>query len=275
MIYIVNPGDTLTRIAIQHGSSILEIRKANPGIKDLSQIAVGQMLIIPRPAQQRPTFGGGKRPTYGRENPKVCGLLTYTSHILRLFNSSFGWDLDDFLPTAWLPTVNDKHTKNAPWMKMALGEIGVSEKKGMHKANPRILKYFKASKFWGKDDSGGKNAWCGSFVAWVMQENKIKPVEKAYRAKEWKNFGNKINEPVYGAIGIKSRKGGGHVAFIVGKSKDGKKYFMLGGNQQDKVQISEYPKKVWDTFVFPPNHDATKGELPVHSEKGEKAGRED
>ena len=69
-------------------------------------------------------------------------------------------------------------------MKTAMGEIGVSEEKGKDKANKRILEYFKANKFWGKDDSGGENAWCGSFVAWLMKENNITPVEKAFRAKK-------------------------------------------------------------------------------------------
>lgn len=165
--------------------------------------------------------------------------------------------------------------RNAPWMKTAKTEIGVAEVKGKYNSNPRILEYFKASKFWGKDDSGAKNAWCGSFAAWVMQQNNITPVKAAYRAKEWKKFGTKIKNPVYGAIGIKSRKGGGHVAFIVGQNKAGNKYYMLGGNQKDKVQILEYPKDVWETFVFPKNHDANNGVLPIYGEKNtEKAGKE-
>jgi uncharacterized protein (TIGR02594 family) len=273
MNHIVKQNETLTKIANQHGASIPEIMKANPGIKNLNRIAVGQIIKIPGLAQ-RPTFGGGTRPTQGRITPQVCGLLKSASRLFYLFIPLPVFDLDDLYPAAQPSAAKDKHTKNAPWMKTALGEIGVAEKAGMHKANPRILEYFKASKFWGKDDTGAKNAWCGSFVAWVMKKNNIKPVAKAFRAKEWKKFGTKIDKPVYGAIGIKSRKGGGHVAFIVGKSEDGKKYFMLGGNQDDKVQISKYPKKVWDTFVFPPNHDATKGELPVHKGKTSKAGKE-
>jgi hypothetical protein len=50
---------------------------------------------------------------------------------------------------------------------------------------------FKASKFWGTDDSGGKNAWCASFVAWVMKKNSYAMVENAFRAKAWTSFGKK------------------------------------------------------------------------------------
>lgn len=75
----------------------------------------------------------------------------------------------------------------APWMKTAYKELGQSEIPGA-KANPNIIKYFSASKFWGTDDSGGENAWCASFVAWVMKKHGYSPVENAFRAKSWKNL---------------------------------------------------------------------------------------
>ena len=84
-------------------------------------------------------------------------------------------------------------TVQVPWMKTAYGELGQSEVSGV-KANPRIIQYFSASKFWGTDDSGGENAWCGSFVAWVMEKHGYTPVTEAYRAKSWKNFGQTINQ---------------------------------------------------------------------------------
>lgn len=160
-----------------------------------------------------------------------------------------------------------------PWMKTALAEIGQKEVPG-EKANPRILDYFNASKFWGKDDSGGANAWCGSFVAWVMKESGYTPVSEAYRAKSWENFGKQITKPVYGAIGIKSRKGGGHVAFVVGKSADDKALFMLGGNQSNSVNIARYKLDVWDTFVVPKEFDASHVSLPIYTQIAAAAGSE-
>ncbi|MFC3152259.1 TIGR02594 family protein [Litoribrevibacter euphylliae] len=160
-----------------------------------------------------------------------------------------------------------------PWMKTALAEIGQSEVAGP-KANPRILEYFKATKFWGTDDSGGKNAWCGSFVAWVLKKHGFKPVKSGYRAREWVNFGKKIEKPIHGAIGVKTRKGGGHVAFVVGKSSDGKYLYMLGGNQSNQVKVSKYKAEVWDTFVIPTSFDTKQSSLPVYTKKAAIAGSE-
>jgi uncharacterized protein (TIGR02594 family) len=140
----------------------------------------------------------------------------------------------------------------APWIDTAQREIGQKEVSGAKKANPRILEYFKASKFWGKDDTGGANAWCGSFIAWVMQQNGFNPPKDSFRAKEWLNFGQRLTKPAYGAIGVKTRAGGGHVAFIVGQSEDGSHYYMLGGNQGNSVKVSKYLASAWSGFVFPP-----------------------
>ncbi|MEH6814532.1 MAG: TIGR02594 family protein [Motiliproteus sp.] len=180
-------------------------------------------------------------------------------------------------------TVNTKLTAAAisasavgttiPWMKTALAEVGQNEVAGK-KANPRILEYFKSSKFWGTDDSGGANAWCASFVSWVMEQNGFSPVSNAFRAKEWASFGKKISHPVYGAIGIKSRQGGGHVAFVVGQSADGKHLYMLGGNQGNMVQIKRYQASVWNTFVVPIAFNTDAASLPVYTKAAADAGSE-
>ncbi|WP_444931648.1 TIGR02594 family protein [Microbulbifer sp. SSSA002] len=151
-----------------------------------------------------------------------------------------------------------------PWMKTAYKERGQSEVAGV-KANPRILQYFSASEFWGTDDSGGKNAWCGSFVAWVMKQHGYTPVKAAFRAKSWKAFGKSINAPIQGAIAIKSRKGGGHVGFVMGKDPTGKHLFILGGNQNNEVNITKYSAKVWEAFVVPLNFDLSNSRLPIYN----------
>jgi uncharacterized protein (TIGR02594 family) len=170
-----------------------------------------------------------------------------------------------------IPSKQNKEL-GAPWIDTAQQEIGVREFPGK-KANPRILEYFKASKFWEKDDTGEKNAWCGSFAAWVLIKHGFTPPRDAFRAKEWLNFGQSLDKPVYGALGIKARKGGGHVSFIVGQSKDGSKYYMLGGNQDDAVIVKEYSASVWSNFVFPTGAVAG-GTLPIYDGNAEAAGAE-
>jgi len=107
-----------------------------------------------------------------------------------------------------------------------------------------------------------------------MKENNYSPPSNAFRAKEWKKFGKTIADPIYGAIGVKSRKGGGHVAFIVGKSKDGKYYYMLGGNQSDEVNITKYNKDVWETFVVPKDYETINKSLPIYSKEAKNEGSE-
>jgi peptidoglycan hydrolase-like protein with peptidoglycan-binding domain len=59
MVYTVQPGDTLFRIARKFGVTVAEIVAAN-NIKDPNRINVGQRLIIPVPAQ-KPTIRRGSR----------------------------------------------------------------------------------------------------------------------------------------------------------------------------------------------------------------------
>lgn len=265
MFHRIKPGETLQTLAASYGVSIAAIVNSNPFLSSQVHLVVGEHLYIPMERRfLRPVFGGGFRPVQGRQ-------ANYAQSYSDVFTRAFHLAIQSGLTGKSAPV--DKH-HGARWMKTAIGEIGVAEVNGSTSANPRILEYFKASKFWGDDDSGAKNAWCGSFAAWVMKENGYEPVSKAFRAKEWKSFGKKVSDPVYGALGIKSRKGGGHVSFVMGRNKLGTKLFMLGGNQDDKVQVSAYPRDVWDAFVVPTDFDNAKSRLPVHTSAADACGKE-
>ena len=170
-----------------------------------------------------------------------------------------------------IPTALNKEL-GAPWIDTAQVEIGQKETAGV-KVNPRILEYFKASKFWGEDDTGAKNAWCGSFAAWVLMKHGFTPPKNSFRAKAWLNFGQSLDKPVYGALGIKTRTGGGHVSFIVGQSTDGAYYYMLGGNQGDAVNVTKYAASVWSGFVFPTGA-VLSGTVPIYDGTAGLAGSE-
>ena len=258
---------------------------ASVGIKGMNkpddirevQKALNQLITSIPPAKKLVVDGNlGPRPEISKT---VAAIKVFQQKMVKLTSADGRIDLNGKshhtfnLKLKLVQPINNTANK-VPWMDTALKEVGQAEVSG-GKANPRILEYFKASKFWGTDDSGGSNAWCASFVAWVMKENGHFAVENAFRAKAWSSFGKKINDPIYGAIGIKTRRGGGHVAFVVGQSSDGKYLFMLGGNQGDMVQVKKYPISVWSTFVVPENFNTDDINLPVYSKAASTAGRED
>ena len=162
----------------------------------------------------------------------------------------------------------------APWMQTAMNEIGQKEISGP-KNNPRVMEYHKAAGSYSKGDSGEGDAWCAGFVSWVMKQHNYTPPGKAMQALSWKNFGISVIKPIFGAIGIKQRGGGGHVAFVVGRSRDGEYLYMLGGNQNDEVNISRYRRDVWEKFVVPSDYNAKYDILPVYRKNVSAAGRED
>jgi len=58
----------------------------------------------------------------------------------------------------------------------------------------------------------------------------------------------------------------GHVSFVVGKSKDGTKLYMIGGNQSDIsiAEVVEYDISEWNKgFYFPIGYDEKKCSLEV------------
>ena len=121
------------------------------------------------------------------------------------------------------------------------------------KHNKRVLKYHATSSGKYKND---EVPWCGSFVNWVMLEaGYTKTVKYPERAKAWRKFGKSVSQPTLGSIAVKTRKHGGHVTFVIGKSKDGKYLYCLGGNQGNAVSIRKYKKSVFTDFRIPNNYD--------------------
>lgn len=60
--------------------------------------------------------------------------------------------------------------QNAPWMDVALGELGQVERTGSSRAtsNPRVCEYLDAAQS-KLGDGGDTIAWCGAFVTWVLK----------------------------------------------------------------------------------------------------------
>lgn len=122
-----------------------------------------------------------------------------------------------------------------PWIQEAKKHVGLKEIKGS-KHNLIILGWLLRLKAWWAND---ETAWCGVFVAFCLQSVDIKVPKNWMRALDYLNYGTKLNAPAYGCVAVKSRVGGGHVGFVVGKTPSGK-IVVLGGNQSDMVCYALY-----------------------------------
>jgi len=127
----------------------------------------------------------------------------------------------------------EKVADNAtPWMKVAEGEIGVTEISG-DSHNQSILDYFKSTTYLASTDDD-PNEWCSAFVNWCLTEVGINGTNDV-AAKSWINYGKPINSYQYGAITILERNGNYHVGFA---EELGENYLkVLGGNQGSPARV--------------------------------------
>lgn len=115
------------------------------------------------------------------------------------------------------------------YMSEALKHLGVTEVKGI-KSNELIVSWWIKLGAWFRDDA---TPWCGLLVGLCLKQTGYEIPKEFYRALKWLDYGVPCS-PAVGAIAIMKREGGGHVAFVAGKTKHGN-IVLLGGNQGDKV----------------------------------------
>lgn len=123
---------------------------------------------------------------------------------------------------------------------LALKEVGTKEIVGT-KHNPKILQYFKETGHsWVKND---ELAWCSAFFN-AMQKRAGLPYTGKLNARSWLTIGEQIQTPQLGCAVIFWRKGKnspyGHIAYFVSETPT--EINVLGGNQNNRVQISAYRK---------------------------------
>ena len=78
----------------------------------------------------------------------------------------------------------------------------------------------------------------------------IKYPKHWYRALDYLNYGAKLKKPAYGCVAVKTRNGGGHVCFVLGRDTKTNKLVCLGGNQSDKVCLALYDEAVFEAFMW-------------------------
>ena len=121
----------------------------------------------------------------------------------------------------------------------AMRYFGINEIKG--KANNQTIMSWAKDVGVEKTYTSDEVAWCGLFVAKVVQKAGFEPVKDPLWALNWNNFGTKQKVAMLGDVLVFKREGGGHVAFYV--AEDNTHYHVLGGNQSDSVNIIRIDKK--------------------------------
>ena len=158
---------------------------------------------------------------------------------------------------------NLKGERETPWMATAKKLVGTKEIAG-RRSNSKIMSWAKAlgskmRSIYTNDDI----AWCGLFVAHIMNENGIKHgLSNALGARNWGKFGEPC-EPQYGAVMTfwRGKKSGwtGHVGLYV--SEDSKYYHILGGNQSNSVNVTKISKTRFLKARWPSGYDTLKKRL--------------
>lgn len=133
------------------------------------------------------------------------------------------------------------------WIAAGRKMLGQREIPGS-RHNPWIVGFWKRlGASWFNDD---ETPWCGGYVAWCLNEAGL-PYPKMFpRASSFKTYGSACAAQ-HGAIGVKARKGGNHVFFIVGETTDKLFYKALGGNQGNMVSIMDIKKTDVDAIRWP------------------------
>ncbi len=126
-------------------------------------------------------------------------------------------------------------------LKIALSQYGIKEIPGT-KDNPEILKYFEELGFDGKK-LHDETSWCSAFINWCAKKSGLTYSGKL-TARSWLKVGCKVNNPRLGDIVVfwreKPESWKGHVGIYI--REDENYIYVLGGNQNNKVNITAYPK---------------------------------
>lgn len=129
--------------------------------------------------------------------------------------------------------------KSPSWLDIALKEIGQKEMAGT-KANPRIALYHSTTALQAASD---EVSWCSSFVCWVLEKVGV-PSTRSAAARSFLMWGQAAQVPFVGCVVVISRGGDptkGHVGFWIAENDE--QVFILGGNQDDEVNVRGYDKK--------------------------------
>jgi uncharacterized protein (TIGR02594 family) len=144
------------------------------------------------------------------------------------------------------------------WVVEGRRHIGLAEIVGP-KHNNVIVSWLDKLNAWWRDD---ETPWCGVFVAHCIKTANCPLPRFWMRAKDWLNWGTKLDYPMPGCVVVFSRDGGGHVGFVVGQDERGN-LMVLGGNQGNAVNIRPFSMSRVVGFRWPPGRQMNSGALPL------------
>lgn len=134
-----------------------------------------------------------------------------------------------------------------PWIVNARSKIGRKEIVGPSHNSWIAKGWARLGAGWYNDD---ETPWCGFFVADCLNDVGLAYPKNFPAAASFKDYGTACPAQL-GAIGVKARKGGNHVFFIVGETPDKLYYKALGGNQSNMVNIVDILKSEVDAIRWP------------------------
>lgn len=223
--YVVQPGDTLGKIAKKFNVEAEKIQTDN-GIKNPNRIRAAQILIVntgsrvvEKVKQERPVPPSKSSQASDNRSTRLAmpeRSKEGTGHPLAIVGS---------------------FQKRAPWMITALEEAQLRAGQKENEIDESINYHHETGQKWFKSLSGDANAWCASFVNYCLMMAGYPMLKNKARAKSFSVDASfvKVDKPIYGAIAVFGRTGGGHVAFVYGREKGSDKIIVVGGNQGDMI----------------------------------------
>lgn len=149
------------------------------------------------------------------------------------------------------------------WLTLARADIGVREIKGP-KHNPKVLDYFKEV---GRPDiKTDEVAWCAAGLgAWLKRAGlPIPPPSKALAAISYETYGDKLDQPILGCIGVKRRSGDTwmrHTGLVVAANPT--TIWMVSANSKNQVNIAPFSRWQFTAFRWPTGEPLTDARLPT------------
>ena len=132
------------------------------------------------------------------------------------------------------------------WLEL-MKYYGLAEVEGPM-SNEIILEWFKEMGFPNVVDDS-ETAWCSLTINIVCKRLDL-PYTGKLNARSWLRIGKQVLFPDIGDLSIfyrvKRTSWQGHVGLFGGLSIDKKKIWVLGGNQNNRIGISGYPKESAD-----------------------------